>query len=114
MFEKLPHLLPMQLLYKRFHPNNVWYCCGSVDESFYFLFSFPQTMGAEDKPGSKHDAAAERRERTQAVSSPQQKNRIRDLKVDAPKNFGLSRSLSQNCSRYVCYVCWLYKRMGYK
>ena len=42
------HLLPMQPLYKRFHPNNVWYCCGSVDESFYFPFSFLQTMEAED------------------------------------------------------------------
>ena len=50
-------------------------------------------MGAEDKPGSKHDAAAERRERTQAVSSPPQKNRIIDLKIDPPKNLRLSIGL---------------------
>ena len=38
------HSFPTQLLYKRFHPNNASHCCGSVDESFYFLFSFSQTM----------------------------------------------------------------------
>ena len=61
MFEKCTSSFTHTLLYKRFHPNNVWHCCGSVDESFYFPFSFSQTMGAEDRPGSQHDARAERR-----------------------------------------------------
>ena len=64
-------------------------------------------MGAEDKPGSKHDAAAERRERTQAVSSPQQKNRIRDLKIDPRKNFRLSIGLYPKTVVYIDMLCML-------